>query len=77
MESISEIDGKIKKIESVIQQIDKGREANRPLEELLQMALNSTGQARVKRRKASGKEDESVSIESRLKLVYGVLGQSV
>ncbi|HUP81121.1 MAG TPA: hypothetical protein VM260_21405, partial [Pirellula sp.] len=41
MESISEIDGRIKNIEAVMQQIVKGREANRPIEELLRMALNS------------------------------------
>ncbi len=42
MESISEIDVKIKNHDAVIQQIEKGREANRPLEEILRMALNST-----------------------------------
>ena len=41
-ESILEIDGKMKNIQAVLQQIDTGREANRPLEELLRMALNST-----------------------------------
>ena len=40
--SISEIEAKMKNIEAVLQQIDKGREAGRPLQELLQMALNST-----------------------------------
>ncbi len=39
---ISEIDGKIKNIEAVMHQIVKGREAERPLEELLRMAINST-----------------------------------
>ena len=42
MESISEIDVKMKNHDAVIQQIEKGRDANRPLEELLRMALNST-----------------------------------
>ena len=41
MDSISEIDGRIKSIEAVMQQVVKGREANRPLEELLRMVLNS------------------------------------
>ncbi len=77
MESISEIDGKIRNIEAVMQQITNGREAKRPLEELLLMALNSTSQARVKQRKAGRKEDGSVSIENRLNLVYGVLGETL
>jgi len=42
MDAISEIDVKMKNIDAVIQQIEKGRDANRPLEELLRMALNST-----------------------------------
>ena len=41
-ESIAEIDGKIKNTEAVIQQIDQGIEAKRPLEDLLRMAQNST-----------------------------------
>ena len=40
-EAISEIDAKMKIIEAELQKIDKGREAGRPLQELLQMALNS------------------------------------
>ena len=46
MESITEIDGKIKSIEAVMQQILNGREAKRPLEDLLRLALiyiNDTG----------------------------------
>ena len=42
MESISEIDVRIKNIEAVMNQVDRGREANRPMEELLRMVLNST-----------------------------------
>ncbi len=42
MEAISDIETKMKNNEAVIQQIEKGRDANRPLEELLRMALNST-----------------------------------
>ena len=42
IESISDIEAKMNNYDAVIQQIEKGREANRPLEELLKMALNST-----------------------------------
>ena len=41
-DAISLIDAKTKIIEAVLQQIDKGREAGQPLQELLRMALNST-----------------------------------
>ncbi len=41
-EAISEIDAKMKNVEAVLGEIDRGREAGRPLEELLRMAMNST-----------------------------------
>ena len=41
-EAILEIDAKMNNIQAVLQQIDKGRDANRPLEELYRMAISST-----------------------------------
>ena len=42
IDAMSEINGKIKNVEAVIQQIDEGVNQKRPFEELLRMALNST-----------------------------------
>jgi len=64
---IAEIDGKIKSIEAVMQQIDKGREAKRPVEDLLRLVLNNINDSGFQRSFDGNDLNREMEIEKALR----------